>query len=80
MDRHHQEGFKPIIESGTIERTFQRDFVDAYIKDAYIDKGSLDEPPPNECTPVEGSESPKVSNAETSTSIVHRGLQALARR
>lgn len=37
------------------------------------------EPPPNEWTPVVGSESPEVSNARTSTSVVHGRLQAPGR-
>lgn len=38
-----------------------------------------DEPPPNEWTPLVGSESSEVSNAGTLTSIFYRGLQAPAR-
>ena len=37
------------------------------------------EPPPNEWTPVVGSESQEVSNGRTSTSVVYRGVQAAGR-
>jgi hypothetical protein len=37
------------------------------------------EPPPNEWTPVVGSESQEVSNGRTSMPVVHGGLQAPGR-
>jgi hypothetical protein len=37
------------------------------------------EPPPNEWTPVVGSESQEVSHGKSSTPVVYRGLQAPVR-